>query len=136
MRAASKSTDSFWLHAGSWRRLRGRKLDVKNDRPALLFALDLSRIFGAELVIARLDRLSRDAHFLLGLGKAGWISLPLNTQLSKYVRPQKGPGDGAPAIRLKLFHNVGQISGAGLRLLYQNGPAGLSRALPVIVVPR
>jgi hypothetical protein len=36
-------TDSFWLYAGSWQRLRGRKPDVKNDRPALLFALDLSR---------------------------------------------------------------------------------------------
>jgi resolvase-like protein len=29
------------------------------------------RLHGAKLIIARLDRLSRDAHFLLGLDKAG-----------------------------------------------------------------
>jgi DNA invertase Pin-like site-specific DNA recombinase len=34
-------------------------------------ALQACRVFGAKLVIAKLDRLSRDAHFLLGLEKAG-----------------------------------------------------------------
>lgn len=42
-----------------------------NDRPALGRALDLCRLTGSRLVIAKLDRLSRDAHFLLGLEKAG-----------------------------------------------------------------
>ncbi|TWA97553.1 recombinase family protein [Bradyrhizobium stylosanthis] len=31
----------------------------------------MCRLYGAKLVIAKLDRLSRDAHFLLGLEKAG-----------------------------------------------------------------
>jgi DNA invertase Pin-like site-specific DNA recombinase len=41
------------------------------DRPQLARALDACRLTGAVLVIAKLDRLSRDAHFLLGLEKAG-----------------------------------------------------------------
>jgi DNA invertase Pin-like site-specific DNA recombinase len=40
-------------------------------RPQLAGALDTCRLTGAVLVIGKLDRLSRDAHFLLGLEKAG-----------------------------------------------------------------
>jgi DNA invertase Pin-like site-specific DNA recombinase len=43
----------------------------RNDRPALLQALNECRLQRATLFIAKLDRLSRDAHFLLGLDKAG-----------------------------------------------------------------
>jgi DNA invertase Pin-like site-specific DNA recombinase len=42
-----------------------------NERPELLKALSLCRLHKATLIIAKLDRLSRDAHFLLGLEKAG-----------------------------------------------------------------
>ena len=41
------------------------------SRPKLAEALALCRLHGAALLIAKLDRLSRDAHFLLGLQKAG-----------------------------------------------------------------
>ncbi len=41
------------------------------DRPQLARALDACRLTGSVLVIAKLDRLLRDAHFLLGLEKAG-----------------------------------------------------------------
>lgn len=43
----------------------------KDDRPKLLEALATCKALGATLLIAKLDRLSRDAHFLLGLQKAG-----------------------------------------------------------------
>jgi DNA invertase Pin-like site-specific DNA recombinase len=43
----------------------------KADRPELAKAFQACGIYGAKLVIAKLDRLSRDAHFLLGLEKAG-----------------------------------------------------------------
>uniref|UniRef100_UPI0013CF67DB recombinase family protein n=1 Tax=Klebsiella aerogenes TaxID=548 RepID=UPI0013CF67DB len=39
----------------------------KNDRPELEKALRACRVHRATLVISKLDRLSRDAHFLFGL---------------------------------------------------------------------
>lgn len=41
------------------------------SRPKLLQAIDHTKIAAATLVIAKLDRLSRDVHFLTGLEKAG-----------------------------------------------------------------
>lgn len=39
----------------------------KNDRPALTQAMEMCRLYGATLLIAKLDRLSRDAVFLMNL---------------------------------------------------------------------
>ncbi len=43
----------------------------RSDRPIVTEAIKACRLYGAKLVIAKIDRLSRDAHFLLGLEKAG-----------------------------------------------------------------
>lgn len=43
----------------------------KNDHSELLKALEHCRLTGAKLIIAKLDRLSRNAHFLIGLQEAG-----------------------------------------------------------------
>lgn len=43
----------------------------RDDRPKLVEAIDHARLSGARLVIAKLDRLSRNVHFLSGLKNAG-----------------------------------------------------------------
>ena len=71
---AQRAAVDAYLNGGSWRLLE-EYLEVesgkKNDRPQLAKALHHAKVTGATLVIAKLDRLSRDAHFLLGLDKAG-----------------------------------------------------------------
>jgi DNA invertase Pin-like site-specific DNA recombinase len=71
---AQRSAVVTYLNGGAWvlsaefTEVESGKVD---DRPQLTKALELCRMTGATLVIAKLDRLSRDAHFLLGLTKAG-----------------------------------------------------------------
>jgi DNA invertase Pin-like site-specific DNA recombinase len=73
LEAQRRAVEDF-LNGGRWTLVR-EFVEVEsgkhNDRPKLADALHLCRITGAKLVIAKLDRLSRDAHFLLGLQKAG-----------------------------------------------------------------
>lgn len=71
---AQRSAVSSFLNGGSWK-LVGEFVEVEsgrnNERPELRRALATCRIHGATLVVARLDRLARNAHFLLGLKEAG-----------------------------------------------------------------
>jgi Resolvase, N terminal domain len=62
------------VDGGSWRLIK-EFVEVesgkKSDRPVLAEATKACRVHGAKLVIAKIDHLSRDAHFLLGREKAG-----------------------------------------------------------------
>ncbi len=62
------------LNGGDWE-LLDEFVEVesgkRDDRPKLIEALQQCVLTGATLLVAKLDRLSRDAHFLLGLQKAG-----------------------------------------------------------------
>jgi DNA invertase Pin-like site-specific DNA recombinase len=72
---AQRTAVTTFLNGGSWElveefvEVESGKSDL--NRPALRKALDACLVYGATLVIAKIDRLSRDAHFLLGLQKAG-----------------------------------------------------------------
>jgi DNA invertase Pin-like site-specific DNA recombinase len=71
---AQRKAVTDYLNGGNWA-LAQEFVEVESgkndDRPELAKALAACRVYGAKLVIAKLDRLSRDAHFLLGLEKAG-----------------------------------------------------------------
>jgi DNA invertase Pin-like site-specific DNA recombinase len=71
---AQRDAVTTYLNGGRWR-LVEEFVEVesgkRNDRPELAKAFDACKAYGATLVIARLDRLSRNAHFLLGLEAAG-----------------------------------------------------------------
>lgn len=63
-----------WLNGGQWELLAEFtevESGANNERPALATALKQCQLTGSTLILAKLDRLSRDAHFLLGLQKAG-----------------------------------------------------------------
>jgi DNA invertase Pin-like site-specific DNA recombinase len=59
-----------WTLIAEYQEIESGKKDDR-ERPQLAKALHHCKVTGATLVIAKLDRLARDAHFLLGLQKAG-----------------------------------------------------------------
>jgi DNA invertase Pin-like site-specific DNA recombinase len=73
IRAQRQAIENY-LNGGGWE-LLGEYVEQesgrKNDRPQLDAALEHCRLTGATLVIAKLDRLSRNAAFLLQLQDAG-----------------------------------------------------------------
>ena len=71
---AQRHAVAEFLDGGDWK-IVGEFTEVetgkRSDRPELARALAMCRLHGAKLVIAKLDRLSRNAHFLLGLKESG-----------------------------------------------------------------
>lgn len=71
---AQQTAVANYLNGGAWE-LVGEFTDVESgkraDRPELARAMDLCRLTGAKLLIAKLDRLARNVHFLSGLMEQG-----------------------------------------------------------------
>ena len=63
-----------YLNGGRWQ-LKASFTEVEsggnNARPELANALKACKVYGARLIVAKLDRLSRDALFLMGLKARG-----------------------------------------------------------------
>ncbi len=72
--AAQRAAVADYLNGGRWTVLAEFteiESGANNERPELARAMTHCRLTGAQLVIAKLDRLSRDAAFLMGLEKSG-----------------------------------------------------------------
>lgn len=71
---AQRAAVAEYLNGGDWS-LVSELVEIESGgkaaRPKLAEALALCRAHRATLIVAKLDRLARDAHFLLGLQKAG-----------------------------------------------------------------
>lgn len=71
---AQRKAVTDYLNGGDWE-LVCEVVEVEsgknNKRPKLAEAINLCKAYNATLVVAKMDRLARDAHFLLGLQKAG-----------------------------------------------------------------
>lgn len=71
---AQRAAVAEYLNGGRWKHV-AELVEVESGanaaRPKLAEALTLCRAHRATLLVAKLDRLARDAHFLLGLAKAG-----------------------------------------------------------------
>lgn len=71
---AQRRAVTDYLNGGAWE-LVGEFEEIESgkraDRPALAAAIERCRLTGARLLIAKLDRLSRNVHFLTGLEEQG-----------------------------------------------------------------
>lgn len=67
---AQRAAAAAYLNGGAWE-VVGEFTEVesgkRSDRPKFREAMDLCRLTGAKLLIAKLDRLSRNLHFITGL---------------------------------------------------------------------
>jgi DNA invertase Pin-like site-specific DNA recombinase len=103
----------------------------RNDRPELAAALSLAKLTGATLVIARLDRLSRNAAFLLALRDSGVAfvacDLPQANDLTVGIMALVAEAE-RDLISRRTKEALAAARARGVRLGNPNGAAALQRA--------
>lgn len=133
LEAQRKAIDAFAALKNA--RVLGRFTEVesgrKNDRPELEKALDLARLTGATLVIAKLDRLSRNAAFLLTLQASGVrfvaCDMPDANDLTVGIMALVAQQE-REAISRRTKEALAAAKARGVRLGNPNGAAALRRA--------
>ena len=115
--------------------LIGRYTEVESgrnpDRPELAKALHLARVTGATLIIAKLDRLSRNAAFLLTLRDSGVrflaVDMPEANDLTVGIMALVAQQE-REAISRRTKEALAVAKARGVRLGNPNGAAALRRA--------
>ena len=101
------------------------------DRPELLKALHLAKVTGATLVIAKLDRLSRNAAFLLALRDSGVrfvaVDMPEANDLTVGIMALVAQAE-REAISRRTKEALAVAKARGVKLGNPNGAAALRRA--------
>jgi DNA invertase Pin-like site-specific DNA recombinase len=133
LEAQRKAIDDYTAASGA--QVLGRFTEVesgrRNDRPELDAALQLARLTGATLVIAKLDRLSRNAAFLLTLRDAGVrflaCDMPQANDLTVGIMALVAQQE-REAISRRTKEALAAAKARGVKLGNPNGAAALRRA--------
>ena len=133
MEAQRKTIDAFAVSRGA--EVLGRFTEVESgrnpDRPELGKAIQLSRLTGATLVIAKLDRLSRNAAFLLTLRDSGVqfvaCDMPEANDLTVGIMALVAQQE-REAISRRTKEALAVAKSRGVKLGNPNGAAALRRA--------
>ncbi|RBI68403.1 resolvase [Roseovarius sp. TE539] len=133
LEAQRKAIDAF--AAAREARVLGRFTEIesgrKSDRPELEKALELARLTGATLIIAKLDRLSRNAAFLLMLRDSGVrfvaCDMPEANDLTVGIMALVAQQE-REAISRRTKEALAAAKARGVKLGNPNGAAALRRA--------
>ena len=123
-----------FLNGGHWEVL-GEYTEIESgkhaDRPELRKAIDHARRTSAVLLVAKLDRLSRDVHFLTGLEKAGVefvaCDMPEANRLTVHIMAVVAQAE-REMISKRTKEALAAAKARGVRLGNPNGAAPLRRA--------
>jgi DNA invertase Pin-like site-specific DNA recombinase len=147
-RDAQKQAVRDYLNGGAWdliAEFEEVESGRRDDRPELDRAMERCRLTGATLLIAKLDRLSRDVHFLSGLMKRGVdfiaCDMPTANKLTVHIMAAVAEQEreaisartkaAIGAIKAKLAAGEGYVSRRSGKVLTRLGnPNGLSVSRP------
>lgn len=133
LQAQRKAIDAFAAERAAMVLARFTEVESggRNDRPELEQALDLARLTGATLIIAKLDRLSRNAAFLLTLQGSGVrfvaCDMPEANNLTVGIMALVAQQE-REAISRRTKEALAAAKARGVKLGNPNGAAALRRA--------